>query len=469
MRRRRQGVLLVLLAAVAAAPSPARADDGPALSVPAASLSSALSCPRSLAGATRAPVLLVPGTDLQPQPNFDWNYEPALTRANVPWCTVTLPRYALSDIQVAAEYVVYAVRQMHAQAGRRVSIVGWSQGGMIGRWALRFWPDTRGMLEDLVGLAPSNHGTTAARAICQASCPPAFWQQRDDSKFTAALNRGPETWPGIDYTVAYTHDDEIVTPNADAATGSSALRTGAGTIANVALQDICPADSADHFAIGSYDPVGWAIAYDAITHAGPADAARIDRGVCSQLYMPGVNPATFAADYARFVGTLGPAQAQSEYTTAEPPLRCYAAGTCPAGSTAPAVPAAAPPAVTGLRASPRCVRAGGRGPSFAFSLSADATVSYGVLRRAGSPGRSACPSPRGTAPGRYHGVARARGRLSLGHGRRRLSLIRLAAARRLAPGTYVLRVTAANAHGRSAAVTVKFWVLRPRRGATVGA
>jgi triacylglycerol esterase/lipase EstA (alpha/beta hydrolase family) len=339
MRTRLQSVCLALTALLVLAAAPvARAQTGPAYSVPAATLAAALDCPHSLAGATRAPVLLIPGTDLQPKPNFDWNYEPALTKASIPWCTVTLPRYALSDIQVAAEYVVYALRHMHADAGRRVSIVGWSQGGMIGRWALKYWPDTRPMLEDLVGLAPSNHGTTGARTICATSCPPAFWQQRDDAKFIAALNQGGETFSGVDYTVAYTHDDEIVQPNADATTGSSALRTGSGAIANIGLQDICPNDTADHFALGSYDPVGWAIAFDALTHTGPASAARLDRSVCAQSYMPGVDPATFPADYARFVGTVGPAQAQSEYVPSEPPLKCYVTGTCP-GSTTGSTPA----------------------------------------------------------------------------------------------------------------------------------
>src|SRR3954471_8677246 len=136
----------------------------------------------------------------------------------------------MGDIQVSAEYVVFALRRMREQAGRRVSIIGFSQGGMIGRWALRWWPDTRADVEDLVGLAPSNHGTASARTVCQSSCPAAYWQQRDDSRFTAALNAGQETFAGIDYTVAFTHADEVVTPNADAATGSSALRTGGGRI-----------------------------------------------------------------------------------------------------------------------------------------------------------------------------------------------------------------------------------------------
>src|SRR3954463_12795988 len=182
-------LVLALLALLALAPAAARAEDtGPPLSVPAADLAKALDCPKSLSGVTRAPVLLIPGTNLEPKANYDWNYEPALTAAKIPWCAVTLPRYAMGDIQVSAEYVVYALRQMREQAGRRVSVIGFSQGGMIGRWALKWWPDTRADVEDLVGLAPSNHGTASADPTCATSCPPAYWQQRDVSKFIAALN-----------------------------------------------------------------------------------------------------------------------------------------------------------------------------------------------------------------------------------------------------------------------------------------
>jgi hypothetical protein len=41
----------------------------------------------------------------------------------------------MADIQVAAEYVVNALRTMHAQTGGKVEYVGYSQGGMVGRWA----------------------------------------------------------------------------------------------------------------------------------------------------------------------------------------------------------------------------------------------------------------------------------------------------------------------------------------------
>jgi pimeloyl-ACP methyl ester carboxylesterase len=331
-------MLVVLPAAVAPA---AQAQSGPALSVSEADLAAALHCPKSLAGVSRAPVLLIPGTNLEPRANFDWNYQPALDAAGIPWCAVTLPRYAMGDIQVAAEYVVHALRRMSAQASRRVSVIGFSQGGMIGRWALRWWPDTRAMVEDLVGLAPSNHGTLTARPACASLCAPAYWQQRDDSKFIAALNSPDETFAGIDYTVAFTRNDEVVTPNADEQTGSSALRTGAGRIRNVAVQQICPNDSSDHLALGSYDAVGWALALDALSHDGPADPARIDLAVCAQPYMPGVDPAAFPNNYGRYLAAVGEGARQAEQADAEPPLRCYATATCPV-SGGPSAPGSKP-------------------------------------------------------------------------------------------------------------------------------
>ncbi len=38
-----------------------------------------------------------------------------------------------------------------------------------------------------------------------------------------------------------------------------------------------------------------------------------------------------------------------------------------------------------------------------------------------------------------------------------------AAGRKLIPGTYILRMTATNANGRSEQVKIKFWVLRTKR------
>jgi pimeloyl-ACP methyl ester carboxylesterase len=300
---------------------------GPKLSIPQTKLAAALQCTGNLA-AGPTPVLLVPGTGSSPPRNFGWNWEPALNNLGIPWCAVTLPDNALGDIQDAGEYIVYAIRAMRATAGRKISIIGHSQGGMAPRWALRFWPGTRAMVDDQIGLAPSNHGTTVARYTCGNGCAPAIWQQANDSDFIKALNSYQETFLGISYTQVYTHTDEEVRPNDDD-TGSSSLHGGGGQITNVAIQDVCPADLTEHNGLGTVDNTAYALAVDALAHPGPADPSRIDTGsVCSNPLMPGVNPATFPADAA--------VTAQDDLTNiathppskAEPPLKCYVTASC---------------------------------------------------------------------------------------------------------------------------------------------
>ena len=143
------------------------------------------------------------------------------------------------------------------------------------------------------------------------------------SRFLRALNDGPETFAGIDYSVVYTLADEVVTPNLPPA-ASSELRTGAGTISNIPVQRICPVHLADHLSMGTTDPVGWAVALDAITHDGPARSARVFRTVCLRDVMPGVQRAQLPANAARVAAQITTAVATSPQTTTEPPLPAYA-------------------------------------------------------------------------------------------------------------------------------------------------
>jgi hypothetical protein len=294
---------------------------GPQLRVPAAKLTAALSCNGPLRGVTRDPILLVPGTTMEPGVNFSWNYQRAFNRLGWRWCAVTLPADATGDIQIAGEYVVHALRSMSQRSGRDVDVVGWSQGGMVPRWALRFWPDTRELVDDVVGLSPSNHGTLDSAVTC-GDCNPSFHQQATGSHFLEALNSGAETFAGIDYTVAYTALDEVVVPNTPGV-ASSALRTGDGAIANIATQEVCPANAADHFAIGSYDPVGYAIVADALTHDGPAVRSRIPLSTCLQAFQPGVDALTFAPDHAGFVAYAGDSAGNAPDVAEEPALAPY--------------------------------------------------------------------------------------------------------------------------------------------------
>jgi pimeloyl-ACP methyl ester carboxylesterase len=319
--------LLVPAAAGAVTYAPVN-QPGPALSVPQDTLNASLHCTGDLATGP-APVLLVPGTGSNPEHNFSWNWEPALTNLGVSWCAVTLPDNALGDIQVAGEYVVNAIRAMHNASGRQIGIIGHSQGGMLPRWALRFWPDTRAMVDDQIGFAPSNHGTTGADTLCAASCAAADWQQRDISNFTKALNSYQETFPGISYTEVYTHNDEIVTPNNDDS-GSSSLHGGGGQITNEAIQDLCPSDPSEHLAIGTQDNVAYELAIDALEHPGPADPARValDSSLCSTPLMPGINPVTYPADLSSATADLLANTAAAPQIPAEPPLKCYVTASC---------------------------------------------------------------------------------------------------------------------------------------------
>jgi pimeloyl-ACP methyl ester carboxylesterase len=335
-------------AALAHAPYAGVNQPGPALSPTAAQLNSSLQCEPSVRGARVEPVLLNPGTSTTPTETFGWNWEPALEMLGIPWCAYTAPNETLNRIDVSGEYLVHAIRTMHKLAGRKIAIIGHSQGGMSMRWALRFWPDTRAMVEDVVGLEPDNEGTTVITAgACKffGGCPAADWQQISTSSFIAALNSRTQTFAGISYTSLYSTHDEIATPNSGPSDCTSCLSKGAGQIANIELQSICPGDLSDHVLAGTTDPVPYALGIDAITHPGPANPARISKSVCSQLLMPGVlQPASATAlsiqTLEAGLGSLGiiPGPLPNPVSGApvlhsEPALPCYVFADCPPSAT----------------------------------------------------------------------------------------------------------------------------------------
>ncbi|BBG05500.1 MULTISPECIES: lipase family alpha/beta hydrolase [Pseudonocardia] len=299
---------------------------GPELSVPEAELDAAVRCTADAAGADRNVVLFVPGTTQTPEVNFGFNWFPALDALDRPYCSVTLPNNAMTDTQTASEYVVHAIRHVHEISGHRVDVVGHSQGGTEPRFALRFWPDLREMVDDYIALGSTNHGSIVINAaLCTPAtgCAEALWQQTLNSHYTQAINSYQETFAGISYTQIYTRTDEFVQPNLDDS-GTTSLRGGDGEITNVALQDVCPADVAsEHLAVGTYSPVAYALAMDAIDHDGPADPGRVDRSVCTELFMPGVDPLTFPADYAAVATLIAEQLALAPKVGSEPALRPY--------------------------------------------------------------------------------------------------------------------------------------------------
>ena len=262
---RRIGIAAAIVAALAAvAPAAASADVTdllPAVSPPGAN---DFTCKPT--AAHPSPVVLVHGTFEGAADNWA-TMSPQLKSAG--YCVFALEygNRGTGDIAASAGQLQRFVDAVLGATGaRRVSLVGHSQGGMMPRYYIKFLGGAN-KVDDLVGLAPSNHGTTnpaafvAGQTVCEA-CD----QQRAGSAFLLNLNAGDETPGSVSYTVIETRYDEVVTPYT-----SAFLAPGPNT-ANVLLQDGCPAEVIDHHEMPNDGlAIRWAL--QALGRSGPADPA----------------------------------------------------------------------------------------------------------------------------------------------------------------------------------------------------
>jgi pimeloyl-ACP methyl ester carboxylesterase len=295
---------------------------GPALTVPAARLAAGMQCHGITATSPHKPVLFVPGTGASPA-DYEWNWGRALRQAQRPYCMLALPNKSVDNIDISAQYTVFAVRTLHARTGKKVDIIGHSQGGLSPRFALRFWPGIRPLVDDVVSLATPNHGSFASNGSCIAPCKPAVRQMMINSALVQAVNSWQETFAGVSYTQVFTTFDELVLPSA-VGNNSSSLTTGNGQRTNVAVQQICSGDTSEHMMVGTTDPVAYRLGIDAVDHPGPANPARIARSVCGEQYMPGVDPATATGNLAgSFGGAVVASFTPTGMVTVEPALPGY--------------------------------------------------------------------------------------------------------------------------------------------------
>jgi triacylglycerol esterase/lipase EstA (alpha/beta hydrolase family) len=187
-----------------------------------------------------APVVLVHGTFEGAADNWS-TVSPQLKSAG--YCVFALEygNRGTGDIPTSAGQLARFVDAVLAATGaRKVSLVGHSQGGMMPRWYIKFLGGAS-KVDDLVGLAPSNHGTTNPGAfVTGATICEACEQQIAGSAVLQQLNAGDETPGAVSYTVVETRYDEVVTPF------TSAFLTPGPNTANILLQDACPADVVDH-------------------------------------------------------------------------------------------------------------------------------------------------------------------------------------------------------------------------------
>ena len=229
-------------------------------------------------GAHPYPVILVNGTF----GNQDNNWQAASPLlANHGYCVFTFnyggtgDATATGDIAASAQQLAAFVTQVRDATGvAKVDLVGHSQGGMMPRYYLKFGGGAR-YVHTLVGLAPSNHGTTidgittltdtlGVIGLVTSAIDPlctACGEQEVGSPFLASLNAGGDTVPGVNYTVIESRDDEVVTPY------TSAFLSGPD-VTNITVQNQCPLDAADHLEIAA-DPVALADVLNALDPANP--------------------------------------------------------------------------------------------------------------------------------------------------------------------------------------------------------
>jgi triacylglycerol esterase/lipase EstA (alpha/beta hydrolase family) len=185
--------------------------------------------------------------------------------------------YATGDIAQSAQQLSTFVNKVLAATGAtKVDLVSHSQGGMMPRYYIKFLGGAS-KVNALVGLAPSNHGTTlnglftlasyfpGASLLVDADCP-ACQEQEAGSSFITHLNAGGETAPGVNYTVIESDNDEVVTPY------TSAFLVPAPNVTNILLQSQCSLDQGEHLSM-PYDHIADADVLTALDPAHPQHPA----------------------------------------------------------------------------------------------------------------------------------------------------------------------------------------------------
>ncbi|MEU3663016.1 alpha/beta fold hydrolase [Streptomyces sp. NPDC032940] len=189
--------------------------------------------------------------------------------------------HGLGPVEKSAEQLSAHVDKVLAATGAaKADLVGHSQGGMMPRYYLKFLGGA-GKVNALVGIAPSNHGTTLSGLTnllpyfpgigdLLNENTPALADQVVGSDLLTKLNEGGDTVPGVRYTVIATRYDEVVTPYRGQYLNGPNVR-------NVLLQDLCPLDLSEHLAIGLIDRIAFHEVVNALdpAHATPTTCASV--------------------------------------------------------------------------------------------------------------------------------------------------------------------------------------------------
>jgi triacylglycerol lipase len=149
---------------------------------------------------------------------------------------LTLVGDGTGDLRQQVGVLAGAVNRAYAEGAPSVDVIGYSAGGIVARlWVARDGGEHQA--RRIVTLGTPMHGTTLATTggvVAPSACPTACQQLTPGS---ALLSQLPPLPAGLPWLSVWTSHDETVTPP------ESARLDGA---LNVALQQVCPNDTATH-------------------------------------------------------------------------------------------------------------------------------------------------------------------------------------------------------------------------------
>jgi pimeloyl-ACP methyl ester carboxylesterase len=181
------------------------------------------------------------------------------------------PIQATDDIRQSGLELAAEVDRVLAETGApKVILIGHSQGGGI--LPVYYINNLGGAdkVSQLIGIAPSNHGTDASGLIGLRDLPilgrlllafanalgPALEQQTAANAFQQEVYGNGDTRPGVLYTTIATTNDEVVTPYTQQALNGP-------NVTNIVLQDLYPGLPAGHLGV-VLSPQVWSVVLDAL-------------------------------------------------------------------------------------------------------------------------------------------------------------------------------------------------------------
>jgi len=191
---------------------------------------------------------------------YAFNYGATLASLEV-WPFIGPRIDGLGHIEHSAEELRSFVNKVLSKTGAsKVDLVGHSQGGMMPNYYIKFLGGAP-KVNVLIGLSPSNHGTTLSglttfveqfpfaseivSGLLEFLGAPALPEQEETSGFIKKLfGSGEPLGAGVRYVVIQTTHDEVVTPYTHAFLSGS-------SVTNITIQSQCSGDPVAH--IGMFD------------------------------------------------------------------------------------------------------------------------------------------------------------------------------------------------------------------------